>query len=154
MAAVSGSIGKIGGGAAALAFGLVPAFAEPQANSLVHEGYVPALSRHIRMMEGASGAVVAYFNDIMTGGVECPEGAVGNAGCLYWDGFTAYFEVTLEGVTETDALELKKGVISAIEAVCPSAKGLGLKASDVAEMAPHFYRIEAFCPAIETRRGN
>ncbi|MFD2172507.1 hypothetical protein [Rhodobacter lacus] len=154
MAAVWGSFGKIGGGAVALALGLCPALAGPHPKSLANEGHDPALSRHIRMMEGATGAQVTYFNRIMTGGVDCPPGAVDNAGCLHWDGLTAYFEVTLEGVTERDTLELKKGVISAIEAVCPSSRDLKLRAADVTEIESYFYRIEAACPVIDARGGN
>lgn len=145
------SIGKIG--AAALVLGCLPACAQDHPQSLVQDGHPMPIDRHIRMKEGATGAQVRYFNRIMTGGQECVTTPNNTVECLQWDGLTAFFEVTLEGVTEPDPLELRKGAIAAIEAVCPSAKGLGLQPHDLTEVDTHFWRIEAGCPETDAKGG-
>lgn len=140
-------------GALALVLGCLPACAQDHPQSLTMAGYPMPIERHIRMKEGATGALVRYFNRIMTGGQECTTTPNNTVECLNWDGLTSFFEVTLEGVTETDALELRKGAIAAIEAVCPSTIGMGLRAADLTEVDTHFYRLEAGCPAADAIEG-
>ncbi|PTV97608.1 hypothetical protein C8J27_101725 [Rhodobacter aestuarii] len=131
-----------------------PAVAEYHPQSEGARGHEPALNRHIRMKEGATGAQVQYFNNIITGGMECPEGSTNDEGCIYWDGWRNVFEVTLEGVTETDETELKLGVISAIGAACPGAEGFLADAAHVQVFDGHFYTLEANCPKIDAKGGN
>ncbi|SIS51957.1 hypothetical protein [Phaeovulum vinaykumarii] len=138
------ALGALPGGAVAQASGV-------HSQSLAAQGHRPALRRHLRMAEGATGAQVAYFNDVMTGGMECPPGATGDEGCLHWDGLASYFEVTLEGVTETDAIELKKGVVAAVLAVCPTANAPVPAPAGVEVIGAHLYRIAAACPPIDAR---
>ena len=106
MATGSGSFHRIttGGTAtvAALACACLPALAEPPAYSLRASGYIPDLSRHLRLSEGVRGARVEYFGQVMTGGQHCEKNAKGLEECISWDGFASAFEVEYEGVTETD----------------------------------------------------
>ena len=141
--------------ASALMLCLAPlsALAEDHPQSLTMVGYPMPIDRHIRMKEGATGAQVRYFNRIMTGGQECVTTPNNTVECLNWDGLTSFFEVTLEGVTEQDPLELRKGAIAAIEAACPSAKNSGLQPDDLTEVDRHFWRIEAGCPAADAQPG-
>ncbi|MBZ4023907.1 hypothetical protein CKO11_15760 [Rhodobacter sp. TJ_12] len=131
-----------------------PALADWHPQSEGARGHTPALNRHIRMKEGATGAQVQYFNNIVTAGWDCPEGAVDGEGCIEWFGERTVFEVTLEGVTETDMQELKLGVLSAIQAACRGAEGYFADVDHVVAHGDQFYTLEAHCPKIDAKGGN
>ncbi|MGD9918090.1 MAG: hypothetical protein AB7U46_08735 [Paenirhodobacter sp.] len=145
---------KIGGAALAGAFACLPAFADAPEGSEVkaHQG-VADKSWHIRMKEGATGAQVYYFDFLLTGGIECSD-PIKLKNCVDWAGEKSVFEVALEGVTETDATELKKGVLSAISGACRSADVASVPLDKVEEIAPNYWSVDLQCPEFSGRGGN
>ena len=153
------SISRIGAAALAVALALAlaavgPVMAEPNPASLLMFSNPPQINRHIRMKEGATGAQVLYFNHVPDMGLECPEGSTNPDECLEWYGERSVFEVTLEGVTETDLRELQLGVLAAIAVACPSGKHQLGAPEDVAVYEGHFYTLDATCPAIDVKGSN
>lgn len=157
MATGSGSFHRITTGgtatAAALACACLPALAEAPDYSLRASGYIPDLSRHLRLSEGVRGARVEYFGQVMTGGQHCEKNAKGLEECIFWDGFTSAFEVEYEGVTETDERELKKGVLLVVDVVCPSSRAISRDPAEVQRLAPGVYRLDLACPRVNERKG-
>ncbi|WP_444451868.1 hypothetical protein ACTTAI_12450 [Rhodobacter capsulatus] len=152
MRAQAGHVGAIGAGALAACLGL-PGLADAPDYSLRASGNIPDLSRHLRMSEGVRGARVDYYGQVMTGGQHCAKNAKGVEECVFWDGFLSAFEVEYEGVTETRESELKKGVLLAIDVVCPSSRAISRDPSEVQRLAPGVYRLDAACPRVNERMG-
>lgn len=157
MATGSGSFHRIttGGTAtvAALACACLPALAEAPEYSLRASGYIPDLSRHLRLSEGVRGARVDYYGQVMTGGQHCERNAQGLEECLSWDGFASAFEVEYEGVTETDERALKKGVLLVVDVVCPSSRAISRDPAEVRRLAAGVYRLDLACPRGNERKG-
>lgn len=153
MASAIGKRGRFGGVAVAATLGCacLPVAAEMPLRSYAAQGYTPALVRHLRMREGVSGAEVRYFNTVMTGGQHCVTTPNDTVDCLNWDGLLSAFEVAYEGVTEPALRELQKGVVAAVLAVCPSAKGPALDPDAAQQIAPGLFRLVASCPEIDAR---